>query len=492
MRNAFRIANGGLLLGIALCCRGPVSGAEGKPGWQLVLRPPQPGAVFDPAQKAGVTAVVRNLGGTGPAGALEFDIHDYDGRRLGGGTVPVAVPRDQSQSVDLALGSPDTLPAGEYLSVRVRAVCEGRLQAECRKGFGLLPRREPAEPPERTPFGLLAEHQWPLAQRLGARYVRPNWNWAERPMEWAARYKIAYCPMVNEANAFLRFELSQDEYADFVRESVRRYKRYVRYWQLGNEFDIFHREGPKGYVEAQRIGYAAAKAEDPLCTVVGGSITDLHVRREGFAEALELGLAKYCDIYDFHFYADLATTDDVLRYIHSTCRRFRAEKPIWCTETTQVDTFDPDDRNQAEYVFKRYAHLLSGGVSAVFWHALAWPYPFAADKIAATALVDYEGFARPSLFAYAALTRDMAGARFVRRRPAGRGGYVLEFARGPRTLLVAWSEGGPQSVSVARGRGDCFVTSPGGRRAKRALPEGRIELRLQKSPAIYDLPRAAE
>ena len=101
-------------------------------------------------------------------------------------------------------------------------------------------------------------------------------------MEWASRYKVAYCPLMNEANAFVRGELTEDEYADFVRQSVRRYRGYVKYWQLGNEFDIFHREGPKAYVQSQRIGYAAAKAEDPGCVVVGGSITELQVRREGW------------------------------------------------------------------------------------------------------------------------------------------------------------------------------------------------------------------
>ena len=40
------------------------------------------------------------------------------------------------------------------------------------------------------------------------------------------------------------------------------------------------------------IGYAAAKAEDPNCVIVGGSITELQVRREGFRESLELGLAQ--------------------------------------------------------------------------------------------------------------------------------------------------------------------------------------------------------
>jgi len=311
-------------------------------------------------------------------------------------------------------------------------------------------------------------------------------------MEWATRYGIAYCPLVNEANAFVRGELSQDEYAGFVRQSVRRYRNYVKYWQLGNEFDIFHRDGPKSYVESQRIGYAAAKAEDPGCVIVGGSITELQVRREGWREALSLGLAKHCDIYDFHFYADLNTTQDLLDYIHRTCREHRAEKPIWVTETTQVGMFDPDDRNQAEYVLKRYAHLLANGISVAFWHAMTWPYPFEADKVQATALVDHSGFARPSLFAFAALTRELAGAKFTRRWDLGRDVYAFEFARGRRSVVILWTESSEMTIQLRHAPGDTAVTTVNGRRVVRSSATGNAQVRLAKTPTLYDVPSPIE
>ena len=202
---------------------------------------------------------------------------------------------------------------------------------------------------------------------------------------------------MNEANAFVCGQLTEKEYAAFVRESVRRYKSYIHYWQLGNEFDIFHREGPKSYVESQRVGYAVAKAEDPNCVVVGGSITALEVRREGFPESLDLGLARYCDIYDFHFYSDLATTQDLLRlHPRDLQGATHAEKPLWVTETTQVGMFDPDDRNQAEYVFKRFTHLLANEVSVICWHA----------SVGRIRLVPTRRRPRPS-----SITRDSPGLR---------------------------------------------------------------------------------
>ena len=313
--------------------------------------------------------------------------------------------------MDLQLANPKQLPHGEYLSVRVRLLVDGRQVAECRKGFGFLSKRDTVDAAEQSPFGLLVEQdQWPLCTRLGARAVRPNWNWDERPMEWAARYRILYCPLMNEANGFVRGDLTEREYVDFIGTSVSRFKNYVHYWQLGNEFDVFHRDGPKAYVESQRLGYPCGQGERPkLRGRWRQPDRASDPSRGGLPSRLNLGWPNIAIVYDFHFYADLATTQDLLDYIHATCKRLKAEKPIWVTETTQFGMFDNDDRNQADYVFKRFSHLLSNGVTRVFWHALTWPYPYSADKIQATALIDYEGFARPSLFAYAAMTRELAG-----------------------------------------------------------------------------------
>lgn len=463
--------------------------------WKLSLRPARDAAVFDVAQDPHVTATVRNIAGHTADATLTFSVADLDGRQLNSGSEHLTVARGTSDSADLLLGKASALPHGEYLALDVVLTAGGKTQAEEHQGFGFLPQRKITSPPDSSPFGLLSESSWPLLQRLGVRHVRPNWTWAERPMDWAKRHGIAYCALVNEANAFANGDMTAKQYADFVGESVRRYKRYVKYWQLGNEFDIFHTAGPKAYVEAQRIGYEAAKAADPHCIVIGGSITALQVRRAGWAESLADGLAKYCDVYDFHFYQDLKTTQDLLDYIHATCKQYHAVKPIWVTETTEFPMADPDDRNQASYVFKRYAQLLSDGVSVVFWHCFRWPYPYSVDKVQATALVDYQGFARPGLFAYAAMTRDLAGAKFRRRWSVGDGVYAIEFARGARSSLVLWSEGDPVRVEGAVGPaeagGKVWVTRISGRREPvAAATAGLPDLRLLagKTPCIYDLP----
>jgi len=477
-----------LALPLALIWHGATWAQDASGPWQLTLSPVRAGSIFDVTEDPHVRAVVRNASGRGQTVHLDFEVVDFDGQVLNAGSIPVEVPEGQTRSVDVRVGEAAKLPHGEYLAARVVMVVDDKPQGEIQKGFGFLPKRTVATRPEETSCGLLAEGSWPLLQRLGVRYVRPNWAWNERPMEWANRYGIRYCPLVNEANAFVREQINEEEYADFVGQSVRRFKGYVTYWQLGNEFDVFHRDAPKSYVEAQRIGYAAAKAADPDCVVVGGSITELQVRREGWREALQFGLAKYCDVYDFHFYADLDTTQDLLDYIHATCEELGAEKPIWVTETTQVGMFDPDERNQAEYVFKRYSHLMANDVSVVFWHALRWPYPLDVDKVQATALVDHDGFARPGLFAYAAMAREFGGARFVRRWAIADGLYALEFSQDKRAKLVLWSRKASEQLRFRHPPGEVSAAYVNGRRRVWSSPDGILAVDVQQAPVIYDLP----
>jgi hypothetical protein len=479
----------GVLAALTLYCS--IAGAQPAP-WALSLRSAKTCAVFGVTEDPHVIATIRNVTGAAPDCKLAFDVSDYDGKALNAGEVAASVPQGQARDVDLALGEAARLPHGEYLALTVKLVADGKPQAELHEGFGFLPKRTVTTPPEASPFGLLTEGNWPLARDLGIRYVRPNWSWDERPMDWAKRYGMAYCPLINEANAFARGELTEKEYADFVRESVQRYKGYVKYWQLGNEFDIFHREGPKAYVESQRIGYLAAKAADPNCVIIGGSITELQCRKEGWPESLQLGLAKWCDIYDFHFYQDLTTTQTMLDYIHLTCKAYHAEKPIWVTETTQVNMLDPDDHNQAEYMFKRHAHLLGNGISVVMWHCFRWPYPFEADKVAATGVVNYQGFARPALFAFAAMTEALDGAKFARKWDIGKNGYAFEFALPKGSALVIWSEAGERAMRLKTAPGAVTVIRPNGRsESVRQAGGDDIALTVSKTPGLYLLPGKA-
>jgi hypothetical protein len=71
------------------------------------------------------------------------------------------------------------------------------------------------------------------------------------------------------------------------------------------------------------------------------------------------------------------------------------------------------------------------------------------------------------------------------------GVYAFEFARGARTLFVAWSESGKGSFDLPHPAGGQFVTRPSGKRTAISSSDGVLRIRLERSPAIYDVPRVS-
>ncbi len=147
-----------------------------------------------------------------------------------------------------------------------------------------------------------------------------------------------------------------DDYADFVRAVVTRYRGRVRTYQIWNEPNIYPEWGnrpvdPEGYTELLRVGYTAVKAACPECVVVSGAL----------AQTIPLGPR---DLNDFIFlqrmydagagaYFDVLAIQGYGLWSGPTDRRMRARvlnfsrprylreimvangdahKPIWITE----------------------------------------------------------------------------------------------------------------------------------------------------------------
>ena len=69
---------------------------------------------------------------------------------------------------------------------------------------------------------------------------------------------------------------------------------------------------------------------------------------------------------------------------------------LYCPLINEANAFVRGELSEKEYhdfVFKHYVHLLANGVSVVMWHCHRWPYAYEVDQVAATGIVDYQGFA---------------------------------------------------------------------------------------------------
>lgn len=152
-----------------------------------------------------------------------------------------------------------------------------------------------------------------------------------------------------------------DDYGDFVRAVVSRYRGQVRYYQLWNEPNINPEWGnapvsPEAYTELLRIGATAAREADPDAVIIAGALAatiDLDgtfVRNHNFNDLLFLqrmydaGAAPYFDIMAVQGYGLWSGPTD--RRMHPRVMNFGrpqfvrdlmvangdAAKPIWISE----------------------------------------------------------------------------------------------------------------------------------------------------------------
>lgn len=218
-----------------------------------------------------------------------------------------------------------------------------------------------------------------VAQRLGMRWVRVDFNWfqiepaqgafrweeldrvvgraAERALEVLATlaYTPAWASSTPESPKTSDPPASNAYWTDFVRRAVARYGDRVRHWQLWNEPNIteFWTGSMRQYrTEILEPGAAAARSARPGVQVVSPGLANLRNWRDWFREIL---IAKDAiDVINHHNYAPNGreVLEDLERDLPSrpSLRTLIGElgvqdKPFWLTETGRRS----DQGNQLEY-----------------------------------------------------------------------------------------------------------------------------------------------
>ncbi|MBM3474386.1 MAG: hypothetical protein FJX75_14075 [Armatimonadetes bacterium] len=439
--------------------------------------------IFALDQPLAVRAQVRLREGGPETVRLRMAVSDSRGRQLTTGAAECEARSDRDTEVMIKAG-PAEAPLREHLVARVDTDPPSGAAQE----FGLLviPRPTDFTLDETSPFAVLEGH--PYVQRwLGARWQRPNFNWNEREMELAKRYGINYVGMINEPNQVLVGDLSLEAYGAYVEESVRRFKRLVKYWELGNEPNLYEPGIPEQWAEILRVGYEAAKRADPECKVMWGGITGLDVDPEMVDKLLAAGGGKYTDIIDVHLYVPIPRMDALLAKVRADMAKHGVDKPIVITETTAMLGTQVNERDKAAHVYKRYAVAESHGVLATWWFVLQWVNT---GEFRYCSLIDpgtgepHEGAA-----AYARLTEALKGAKYARRLDCGEKSYVYQWRKADRSVFVAWAEGEGATGSSALpcGEGPGTVTDVAGHQWPVNVRDS-LEANLRDEPLLIDLP----
>ncbi len=210
---------------------------------------------------------------------------------------------------------------------------------------------------------------------------------------------ICYMPRWNSTkpednNWFWNYPpVDPQQFGEFIKLLVNRYKKYIKTWELWNEPDIwvYWQGSPEQFAEMIRIGARAVKEADPDARVVLGGVA----YSEEFVAKMfrDFGLSPYIDIVNMHNYFEtwserpVEDIDDHILKMTDVIRQYGNRQPLWMAEVG-YSTFRQGSKISSEYtanydyehtpeyqavdLFKRLALIVSTEkVSAVAWYEIS-------------------------------------------------------------------------------------------------------------------------
>ncbi|HXF04639.1 MAG TPA: alpha/beta hydrolase fold domain-containing protein [Blastocatellia bacterium] len=227
-------------------------------------------------------------------------------------------------------------------------------------------------------------------------------------------------------------------WADYVSQTVSRYKDEIQYWEVWNEPDLrgFWAGTAAQYAELLAVTYDAIKRANPDAKVVLGGLAlggpPQQLNRNFLTEILNdarYPAARYFDIMNFHHYGSREEARQRMDDVRAALRQAGASnKPIWITETGYSS--DPSQQNdpnyrglegQAEWLRDMIPYLLELGAEKVFWYRLYdYPADFNQDVGARYhGLIDNQGNPKPAYFAYKELIQATTSVTDSTESPPG-------------------------------------------------------------------------
>ena len=225
-------------------------------------------------------------------------------------------------------------------------------------------------------------------------------RWANQPPDWASEQGKRYFPPKN-----------LDDWANFVKYVVARYKGKVRYWEVWNEVNTNQFMGStKDFVDVLRVTHEAAKEVDPHCRILwntGGFDNN-------FIEAVyRLGGAPYVDVQGVHSYDGML--ENVLRLRLLMQQHGLGNAEIWSTEEGSVGSNSFWDLHKeyhaAATIMQRYTEnsvMKRWGFQRTFWLTAIDGRGSPFHDLWYTDLTP-----RPPYVAYAVTSHMLEGAKYV-------------------------------------------------------------------------------
>jgi hypothetical protein len=311
----------------------------------------------------------------------------------------------------------------------------------------------------------------------------PSTNWASSapPSVPASMwYRLAYVPTDSQL------------LYNFISQTVTRYKDREKYWEFLNEplwVPDFCLPTSAGYTVSTYINllqgaYAAMKAADPNCKVIGGlSIQAEMTLGDTF---IQNGGLNYVDIYNLHPYQGFNNPEFFIANMARILTKMDqngGRKPIWATECSYYGADDkpwsPYDANSkstswgganllaserlcSDYLVRFSAIMLANEVKKIFWHEPIKGVVNNGEWDLSNCLLAENAVPRKAYAAQSAMANMLGAAPVYAKKmtfPVSIFGsdvskmYGYAFQCGSRAVLIAWAYPGTVNHSVTLASG---------------------------------------
>lgn len=224
-----------------------------------------------------------------------------------------------------------------------------------------------------------------MIDSIGASFVRTDWYWhqlmsTEKGKLMFEHYDTMMVSVKKHHKKVLgiltihKFPGYYDEWQDYVEQTVKRYRKDVRYWEVINEAHLINKMNPEfnvnNYVELLKRGYKAVKKNNNSAQVL---ITSTNVYSNFIDSVFANDIGRFFDIMNVHCYtSDKIEPEDFFdsfRCLKLKMNKYSVDKPVWLTETgVSTKPGYVDEVTQAQRLPRIFLISFACGVDKVFWY----------------------------------------------------------------------------------------------------------------------------
>lgn len=227
------------------------------------------------------------------------------------------------------------------------------------------------------------EKEFSILNKSPIRWVRTDFNWSEiaKKGEWnfdhldrvrdnARKYNVKILPILGYSTPKVAGKAWEhtDEWLEYVRKTVSRYKNDFRYWEVYNEQNL--KVSGEKYAEFLKKTYLEIKKVDPGLQVVMGGLFMVPI--PWLEKCFKAGGATAFDILAIHPYAFFRLPEwniQRFRSLKQLMKKYKvSQKPIWITELGSPTNFQPELHGKIVKAAMKYLKINPAEIPLVCVH----------------------------------------------------------------------------------------------------------------------------